>query len=288
MGKRKEVEEIVPAKYSHMSFSWFFVSILSIISLQNRPLSLPKKNHHFVVIAHRGDHVSAPENTVKAYENAIQHGADYIEIDLRTSKDSALVIMHDATVNRMTDHKGKVSEFLLDSLRKMKVYNKEHPEFGSYHIPDFAEVLRLAKNKIHIYLDFKDASVKQAYQAIRNAGMEKQVIVYINSMQQLYDWRKIAPHMPLMISLPGNIKHGQDLKNLLLKYSFDLLDGSYTDYNTELLTAASQKNIPVWPDIQSADENPAIWHIPVSMGIRGLQTDHPEELIRYLTQLGLR
>ncbi len=271
-----------------MTILWLLITSFCYPFLQTSSLTLPKEKHRFVVVAHRGDHVSAPENTLKAYENAILHGADYIEIDLRTSKDSALVIMHDASVNRMTDCKGKVSEFLYDSLRTMKVYNKEHPEYGSYRIPGFAEVLALAKNKIHIYLDFKDASVKQAFEAIRNAGMEDQVIVYINSIQQLYDWRKTAPGMPLMISLPGHIKTAADLKGLSAKYSFDLLDGNYTDYNPELVAAAATLNKPIWPDIQSANENPATWRIPIAMGIRGLQTDHPEELVRYLTKQGLR
>lgn len=52
---------------------------------------LPKTAHQFIVVAHRGDHTQAPENTLTAFENAIREGVDYVEIDLRTTKDSQLI-----------------------------------------------------------------------------------------------------------------------------------------------------------------------------------------------------
>ena len=64
---------------------------------------LPRARHAFIVVSHRGDHTQAPENTLAAFGNAIKDGADCVEIDLRTTVDSQLVIMHDATVDRMTD-----------------------------------------------------------------------------------------------------------------------------------------------------------------------------------------
>ena len=77
-----------------------------------------KLKHKFIVIAHRGDHTDVPENTIAAFKNGIKNGVDYVEIDLRTTKDSVLVIMHDATVDRMTSGKGKVSELLYSEIQK--------------------------------------------------------------------------------------------------------------------------------------------------------------------------
>src|SRR5580658_3936942 len=95
-------------------FSLLFVSIvIAAAACAQAPVAngqtlapLPAPRHAFTVVCHRGDHTHAPENTLAAFANAIKAGADYVEIDLRTTVDSQLVIMHDATVNRMTGGSG--------------------------------------------------------------------------------------------------------------------------------------------------------------------------------------
>ncbi|MFX8481507.1 hypothetical protein ABTL74_19335, partial [Acinetobacter baumannii] len=84
--------------------------------------------------------------------------------------------------------------------------------------------LKLCRGKINIYLDFKDASVEQAYKAIVAYKMEKHVVVYINAPQQFIDWRRIAPSMPLMISLPKKISTKSMMDSVLTKYPIDILD----------------------------------------------------------------
>ena len=120
---------------------------------------MPELKHKLIVVAHRGDHTEAPENTLTAFRKAINHGVDYVEIDLRTSKDGELVIMHDASIHRMTNGEGTVKEKTLAELKQLVVADKAHPEWAKESIPTFAEVLQLCKGKIYIYLDFKDASV---------------------------------------------------------------------------------------------------------------------------------
>ncbi|HVM86733.1 MAG TPA: glycerophosphodiester phosphodiesterase family protein [Puia sp.] len=247
---------------------------------------LPAAKHKFIVIAHRGDHVEAPENTIAAYENAIKHEVDFVEIDLRTTKDSVLVIMHDATVDRMTNGKGKVSDLTFAEIHKLIITDKKTAK--TYSVPTFEEVLKTCRNKIHIYLDFKDASVQQAYNMIKKYGMQLQVIVYINEPFQYTEWRKVAPAMPLMVSLTDDIKSETALKTFLAKNPVELLDGDYTDYNEATLSAAKQLGISVWPDIQSAEEDKN-WDKAIQFGFtEGLQTDHPQALIAYLRKKGLR
>src|SRR3954465_14552087 len=90
-----------------------------------KPNPLPLSKHKFIVIAHRGDHVIYPENTLEAYKEAIKNEADYVEIDLRTTKDGELVSMHDGSINRMTDGKGQLKDFTLAELLQLKVKSKD-------------------------------------------------------------------------------------------------------------------------------------------------------------------
>ena len=272
------------------SFAFFAGIQLTFLSLFGyaQTSTLPASKHKTIVIAHRGDHTNAPENTLAAYQHTIEDGADFVEIDLRTTKDSQLVIMHNATIDHMTGKEGMVNGFLFDSLRLIKVREPLHPEWGLHLIPSFKEVLQLCKGKINIYLDFKDASVVAAYEQIIEAGMENNVVVYINEPHQFEEWGTIAPNMPLMISLPKAIKTKSEMLQLLDAFNIDVLDGDYTEYNAETVLAAKEKKIPIWADIQSADERAVIWNKALALGLAGLQTDHPKALIDFLIKKGIR
>ncbi len=259
----------------------------SMAKLLAQTAQLPEPKHPFIVIAHRGDHVEVPENTIAAYENGIKNGVDYVEIDLRTTKDSVLVIMHDATVDRMTNGKGKISELTYAEIRKLKVVDKRKDSTKTYSVPSFEEVLKICRGKIYIYLDFKDASVRQSYEMIKKYGMEKQVIVYINSPFQYREWRRLVPSMPVMLSLPDHIKNEDQLKDFLIKYPLELLDGDYSDYSAAMVKAAIAAGKTTWPDIQSPNED-RNWDKALELGFKGLQTDHPKALIEYLQKKGLR
>jgi len=270
-------------------FSLLFVSIVACAAGRGQTLSpLPTPRHAFTVVCHRGDHTHAPENTLAAFGNAIKAGADYVEIDLRTTVDSQLVIMHDATVNRMTNGTGLIKDMLYDSLSTLRVKDKTHPEWGEYLIPTFSQVLELCKDKIYIYLDFKNADPGAAYRLIQKYGMEKQVVVYINAEQQFDGWRRVAPAMPLMVSLPGSVKDVAGLTNFLDRVHPEILDGNYDQYTQEMIATAQQLGYTVLPDIQGPAEGPALWEQPIQKGVKALQTDHPEDLIAWLVGKSIR
>jgi glycerophosphoryl diester phosphodiesterase len=246
-----------------------------------RPV-LPAQKHGFVVIAHRGNHENVPENTVASVEAAHQCGADYAELDLRTTKDGHLVLMHDATVNRTTNGKGAVADYTLAALRQLTVNSKDGK---IYRVPTFAEALKAARGKVHIYLDFKEADVAQAWRQIREAGMEKQVIVYINKKEQYQPWREIAPKMPLMTSLPDDAHTPAQMEQFLDAYSFAVLD-NITD--SSLMAVARRRRISVWLDAQSPNEGPEAWNAVLDRKVQGMQSDHPGALVRYLREHKLR
>jgi glycerophosphoryl diester phosphodiesterase len=196
--------------------------------------------------------------------------------------------MHDGGVNRMTNGQGLIKDLTLASLQELKVKSRDTMDTQTYRIPTFREILQLCKNKINIYLDFKAADPAQAYAMIKQYGMEKQVLVYINSAQQFTGWRKAAPKMPLMLSLPDSVKTVSAMETFINKYHVDILDGSYKQYDAEMVKFAESQHVPVWPDIQSAGEGPADWDQALAKGLSGLQTDHPAALVKYLKGKGLR
>jgi len=249
---------------------------------------LPYSKHAMVVIAHRGDHVQVPENTVAACKKAITHGVDYVEVDLRTTKDGELVMMHNATVDHMTDGIGKVKDLTFAAIRRLVVKPKLEADKKVYRVPTFKEVLAACKGKIHIYLDFKDADVAQTYALIKAAGMEKSVVVYINAEAQLGQWQQVAPQIPLMCSLPETVKDAASLRAFISTAKVSALDGNHQQYTPEMLAAAKEAGVAIWLDVQEKEEGPAQWDPALQLKVDGMQTDHPEILVKYLQKKGRR
>ncbi|MBN8860327.1 MAG: alpha/beta hydrolase fold domain-containing protein [Sphingobacteriales bacterium] len=258
---------------------------LANLFAQEKTASLPKTKYNLVVIAHRGDHTKVPENTIASLKEAIKSGADYAEIDLRTTKDGYMVLQHDATVDRMTNGTGKIKDLTLAEIQQLNVNNKNKPSKKVYRIPTFEEVLKTCKNKINIYLDFKDADVAETFRQIQAAGMENQVAVYVNSIPQYKQWREIAPKIPLITSVIGGITNKEQLSFFLGQASIEALDNIY---DTGMIATANDNDVAVWMDVESDDESPEIWNTALSKGIQGIQTDHPKALIEYLDKNGLR
>lgn len=94
--------------------------------------------------AHRGASEYAPENTLEAFELAVRQGADGVELDVQLSKDGELVVIHDETLNRVSNHKGYVAEYTLKKLKTFHV-NKHFPQYGKTIIPTLEEVYQLLK-----------------------------------------------------------------------------------------------------------------------------------------------
>ena len=141
-----------------------------------------KKMNRPIVWGHRGASGYLPENTIPAFEKAIELGADGIELDIHKTKDGQLVVIHDEKIDRTSNGKGMVKEFTLEELRKYN-YNATHPECEHADIPTMREVFELIKpTDLMINIELKTGIV--FYEGIeadilamtKEFGMEDRVI----------------------------------------------------------------------------------------------------------------
>ena len=139
-----------------------------------------KSNNGIYVIAHRGAHVGIPENSLPAYQKAIDLGCDFVEIDVRTTKDGKFVSIHNSTVDNYVNGKtGSVRNMTLAQLKLLDIGDRFGEVWKNTRIPTFEEILQMCRGKIGIYLDLKDASVPELMKSIRKYEMENDVIWYI-------------------------------------------------------------------------------------------------------------
>src|SRR5690554_4243459 len=94
-----------------------FTLVITLIAVLKGCQSVPAAEP--LIVAHRGAMTERPENTMSAYRYAVELGADIIEIDLRTSRDGHLFILHDVTLERTTDGEGPASELKMEELREL-------------------------------------------------------------------------------------------------------------------------------------------------------------------------
>lgn len=107
------------------------------------------------VAAHRGWCSKYPENTILAFEKAIELDVDQLELDIRISADDELVVIHDETVDRTTNGSGKVCDLTLAELKKLDAGIKKGEEFAGCTIPTFAEFMELIKDLPRMTIDFE-------------------------------------------------------------------------------------------------------------------------------------
>ncbi len=263
----------------------FLLLLIAVTPGYTQEVRLPATKNQFIVIAHRGHHRDVPENTLAAVKEAIKTGADYVEIDVRSTRDGALVLLHDDTVDRMTNGSGPVKALTLAEIKKLAVTDKTKSSSKKHGIPELREVLKACKGKINIYLDFKDGSVENTWKEIKEAGMEEQVIVYINQIPHYRQWRKVAPNVPLMTSVLKEVTTREQLSFYLSQVKIELLDNVA---DAGMVETARENGVAVWQDVQSPSEGPESWKLAMDKGVQGLQTDQPDALIRWLNANGLR
>ena len=102
-----------------------------------------------LVIAHRGASAYEPENTLRAFDLAIQQGAQMIEMDLHATRDGQVVVIHDFTLDHTTNLTGRVGEQTLTEIKQADAGKGER-------VPTLDETLDLTLGKVRLYLEIKD------------------------------------------------------------------------------------------------------------------------------------
>jgi glycerophosphoryl diester phosphodiesterase len=232
-----------------------------------------------VVISHRGEHLHHPENTMAAFQAAIDAGADFFELDVRTTSDGKFVLMHDNTLNRTTNGAGEVHKHTFDEIRALDAGTKFAPAFAGTKIPTLDEALDLARGKINVYVDTKDADPQQLIDTIEKHEMQDHVVIYGNPFF-LYEVHKLRPMLRVMPeALSPDICKFLDRAMQLKVLAFDA-----NDFKDGVIDCAKQAHAQIFVDRLGDADNPETWQKAIDQGANGIQTNLPGELATYLRE----
>ena len=230
-----------------------------------------------VVISHRGEHLHHPENTMPAFQAAIDAHADYFELDVRTTSDGKFVIMHDGTLDRTTNGTGEVYKHTFDEIRALDAGAKFSPAFAGTKVPTLDEALELAHGKINVYVDTKYADPQKLVDTIVSHNMQDHVVIYGNPFF-LYEVRKIMPTLRVMPeAYSPDICKFLDRAMQLQVIAFDA-----NDFKAPVIDVAKEAHAQIFVDRLGDADTPEAWQKAIDQGANGIQTNLPAELATYL------
>jgi glycerophosphoryl diester phosphodiesterase len=231
-----------------------------------------------LLIAHRGASGHTPENTLAAFRKAVALGASFIETDLQLTRDSRLVAMHDATVNRTTNGQGAVHDLTLADLRKLDAGSWFGSEFAGERIPTLEEILEFAKkNDVVFYLELKPGGSwggeHALIGALRESGEIARTVIISFDAGILATARQIEPTLMTGLLYEGQIADPLDKAMEIGARQLAVRGDLVTPW---LLGEAHRRDLQVvcWTVNQ-----PAHMRLLIAAGVDGIMSDYPDRLV---------
>ena len=258
------------------------------------PAATVATNASVMVLAHRGGAGLAPENTLASFRNGIALNADFIEMDCQLTQDGIPVIIHDDTIDRTTDGKGRVADF---SLEKLQLFNAAaryaNGTTERQVIPTFAQVLDLAKRtKVRIEVEIKvpaqgrQRGIEQLMlDTIEDFEMRDRVQISSFDFNVLRDVKKLSSRTKTVALVTSDFYRANDLSQpakmaeLIQGIGAEIFASNKDFLSPALVQEMRQRKILVeaWTVDAEAEMKKFI-----AMGVDGIITNRPDTLIRVL------
>jgi glycerophosphoryl diester phosphodiesterase len=248
----------------------------------------------FLVIAHRGGRSLGPENTLYTFQKAVKLGVDVLEMDVRTTKDGQLVILHDESVARTTGAAGPVAEYTLAELKELDAAYRWSPKSGrafplrntGVSIPTLAEVFNEFP-ETRMNLEIKNSgpnTIQSLCRLIRKHHMAGKVLVASFDNRALKEFRSICPQVATSAGTTDAILfYGLQKFHLESAYSPAAeamqVPENFHDLRVvseRFLDAAHGRNMRV--QVWTANDLEAMERL-LSLGVDGIMTDYPQRLL---------
>ncbi len=264
-------------------------SILIAVSL-----FMPQEsNSSPLIIAHRGAAGHAPENTLAAVTKAIEMHADAVEIDVRQTRDSQIVAMHDEDIDRTTDGEGDVAQFTLQELKKLDAGAWFSANFKDERIPTLQEIIDVLDSTTMLIVELKVGAEtspgieQRVVDIIKNSHLGQRVILKSFDRDVLSRIRAYAPEIPLLyvyvFAIPLlNLTVDQGISaGDLLKMDVEYLQPHKIFLTQSFISSAKEKGYKViaW-DVKTETNMKDI----IALGVDGIETDYPDVLFSVIKQ----
>lgn len=236
-----------------------------------------------IVVGHRGSSSVAPENTLAAIEAAVRAGATGIEVDLQLTADRVPVIIHDDVLDRTTTGTGPVAAARAEDLRRLDAGTWFAPEFAGERVPTLDDVLDTVDRcaDVHVLLEIKGAwdpeGVRLVADAVEEWALADRVLAQSFSVATLAALAEVAPWLRrglLVTQADGALDLCRHLGATACNPH-----GAVLAERPEFVAEAHSAGVTVTPWTLN---EPGHWARAHALGVDGIMTDRPAELIDWL------
>ena len=251
-----------------------------------------------VNFAHRGGAKIVPENTREGFREGLRVGAGVLELDVHTTADGTVVVIHDETVDRTTDGSGTIREMTLAEVKRLDAGYRFTPDGGRTYpyrgegvrIPTMEEVYReFTDVPINVEIKGKRPGIEKAlWRIIEGAGAEERTLVVSEDSGTIRRFREASGRRVATASSSVELIYFWLLSRLRLsglsKPSYQALQGPETYkglriVTSELIRRAHERGLRV--DVWTIDHEPDMRRL-LGSGVDGIMTDRPDILTRVL------
>jgi glycerophosphoryl diester phosphodiesterase len=246
-----------------------------------------------IVSGHRGGKENnLPENSIAAFENTLRHTPAFFEIDPRLTKDSVIILMHDATLERTTTGKGRVSDYTWEELKQLNLKDADG-NVTSYHIPTLSEAIDWARGKTILSLDYKGVPYKMTADLITKKKAHAFVMVGIQNLNQAQFYLHHNKNYMFAIFIDSPEKLAEVEKaGIPLKQVMAYVGPQDKPENKAFYDLLHQKGImcmvaaaPVYDKLQNAEERKSAYQRIIRNGVDIIESDLPIEVAKALQGL---
>ncbi|HVS63431.1 MAG TPA: glycerophosphodiester phosphodiesterase family protein [Thermoanaerobaculia bacterium] len=260
-------------------------------ALPDRPRTIEESlvlGRRTLVIGHRGASGLAPQNTLPAFERAIELGVDMVELDVQLSRDGELVVIHDPDLDATTDGAGPVAAQALDALTRLDAGSWLAPEWTGTRIPTLRQVLERVAREVLVNVEIKTEAVTDAVEpgvesriaeVVRALGLEERVIVSSFDPRALEHLRQLAPEIATASLYNRSLHRGRSPIEIMDAVGSRAFNLSRRQVRRRAVEHCHRHGRPV--GVYTVNE-PSEMRMLVEMGVDALFTDRPDLLIDVL------
>lgn len=182
-------------------FTVMFVAGLAGMGYANPAAQGRPSSEDIEVVVHRGANFLAPENTLPSARAALKYGAEWIELDVRKSKDGVLYNLHDETLDRTTDGHGPIHLVTSSEIERLDAGSWFGPAFRGLKVPRIETMLDSLKGKANVFFDVKKGTpVADLVKLVRAKGFEKNSFFWFADAKMVSEFVKLAPEMKIKVN----------------------------------------------------------------------------------------
>jgi glycerophosphoryl diester phosphodiesterase len=230
---------------------------------------------------HRGSNRYAPENTLQAFEKSIRMGADFVEFDVRTTRDGRFILLHDGDLRRTTNRAGPIRDVSSDVVTGLDAGSWFGRPFAGVRPPTLEEFLSAVAGKVDLYFDAKDIAPDALVAVLEKHHVTDRTVVY-QGVRYLQKLRELNPRVRLLPPL-NDLTQLESIDAELHPYA---VDTRWEILSKELIDRCHSKGILVFSDSMGGHEKIEDYEKAIGWGIDLIQTDHPLRLLRAIELIG--